>query len=138
MTTSAKQSMQEFFNFWSLLAVFIFALNNFYLKQHYHNWLTGKLSDITVCYFLPLYVSAVLALTTRLNLKHRLLTGCVITLLVFSAVKVLPEAADLLNRLLSLVTEASQLGPSRNLADPSDLIALPMIALAYWMGLHKA
>lgn len=44
------------------------------------NTLTGKLSDFAGCFFLPLYLSAVLTLLTRWPLERRLGAGVLATL----------------------------------------------------------
>lgn len=121
-----------------LCAVALFGLNNHLLKHAYPGWLTGKLSDIACCFFLPLLISAVLGIFTRCSMARRLLLGALCTLLVFAAVKCSATASALLNNVLSALTRRLGLGPSLNRVDPTDLIALPMIALAFWFGARVA
>jgi len=132
-----RTSMPEFFNVWCLSAVAIFALNNHYLKHHYHNWLTGKLSDFAACFFLPLFISSLIILLVNWPARARVLAGCVITIVVFGAVKISPWASEFLNTILSAITTTAGFGKSMNLADISDLIALPLVGLAYVFGISR-
>jgi len=127
----------EFFNAACLFAVFLFALNNSYLKLAYHNVITGKLSDFSACFFLPLFISAILSLATKLNGIKRVKIGCLTTLIIFSAVKISPTLSQLLNASLSAITQSFGFGNSNNIADPNDLVALPMILLAYFYAKFK-
>ena len=43
-----------------LLSLFILLCNDFYWKHHYHNWLTGKLSDVAGLIVLPVFLMAFL------------------------------------------------------------------------------
>lgn len=129
--------MPEFFNTWCFASVGLFALNNHFLKFHYHNWFTGKLSDIAACFFLPLFISAVLAYLVKWPLKQRVLFGALVTAVLFSLVKVSTMASGALNHLLSNITLAFGFGTSTNIADTTDLIALPMIAAAYYFALNR-
>ena len=129
--------MSEFLNPLCLTAVALFALNNFYLKVHFPNWFTGKLSDFSACYFLPLYVSAILSLLVNWPIKRRLITAMMLTVLVFSLVKTSTLMSGYMNMLLSKVTSAFGFGPSINLADPTDLIALPMTGIAYLVTIKR-
>jgi hypothetical protein len=132
-----RTKMPEFFNLWCLSTVGLFALNNHYLKYQYHNWLTGKLSDFAVCFFLPLFVSSLIALLVNWPAKTRLLAGSALTIAIFSGVKISPWASNLLNEILSVVTTAVGFSPSFNRADSSDLIALPLVALACVFGINR-
>ncbi|MFT4969231.1 MAG: hypothetical protein ACI9O4_000977 [Chitinophagales bacterium] len=44
-------------SYWFIGAVLILLLNDFFLKEYYHNWFTGKLSDFAGLFFLPLFLS---------------------------------------------------------------------------------
>jgi len=45
---------------WSLVGVCVLLVNDFVLKRLFHNWLTGKLSDVAGLFILPLFISALL------------------------------------------------------------------------------
>jgi hypothetical protein len=117
--TRRHGALPEFFSPLPLLTVALFGLNNFVFKARFGNWLTGKLSDITACFFLPLFLSALLGMTTRLALRRRMLIGCVVTAIVFSAVKVSPLASSVLDGALSVLSQTFGWGASRNLVDPA-------------------
>ncbi len=121
----------EFFSAVPLLAVAILATNDHFLKAAFHNTLTGKLSDFAGCFFLPLYVSAMLAFVTRWSLERRMWIGAATTLSIFVPVSVSRPAADFVCRLVELIAIPLGIGPQRIASDPTDLIAVPMICLAF-------
>lgn len=127
----------EFFNLLVLGSLLLFALNNGYLKARWHNAFTGKLSDLLFCFFFPLYVSALLALVTRVSLRTRLTAGCLFTLTGFTAVKTSLYVSSALHEAMAPVARLLLGQPSVNHVDPTDLIALPMIAVACWFALYK-
>ena len=135
--TVTRLSMPEFFNAWCLGAVVVFGLNNHVWKFQYHNWFTGKLSDLMACFFLPLFLSAILKIFVNWPLATRVSTGAVITAVIFTVVKTSAMASSILNSLLSAMTSPFGLGVSTNIADPTDLIALPMILLACYVAQTK-
>ena len=60
----------EFFGVLPLVAVALFALNNGVLKRAFPGFVTGKVSDLLVCFFLPLFVSALLERVSRLDVGN--------------------------------------------------------------------
>ena len=130
-------NIPEFFNPWCLSAVALFAVNNIFWKYHYPGWFTGKLSDFAACYFLPLFISALLSLLVNWTVKQRLLIGVTLTSLIFTLVKTSVLISEYMNMLLSKLTSAFGLGPSINLVDPTDLIALPLIGITYLYTLKR-
>jgi hypothetical protein len=113
-----------------LVAAGLLALNDHFLKARWPGLVTGKLSDAAGCFALPLLVSAVLGLATRWSLRARLALGAFATVGLFSAIKLSQVAADAVAGWLATLTN----GPSRILADPTDLAALPFVGLAFWYG----
>jgi hypothetical protein len=128
----AREPGEAFFRPLPLLAVVLLGVNNAWLKPLFHNALTGKLSDVAGCFFLPLFVSALLDLVSPLPLRPRLAIGSAATAALFVSIKVSQAAADQVTRVLQVI--ASPLGIHRLhvLADPTDLLAVPFIALACW------
>ncbi len=120
----------EFFSLPPLFAVAVLAINDHSLKAKFHNVVTGKLSDFAGCFFLPLFVSALLALTTRWSLKRRMTFGVAATLIIFVPASLSRSAADFICRVVELASIPLGFGRLRIAADPTDLIALPMIVLA--------
>src|SRR6185369_4359506 len=56
----AAPAASEFFAPAPLGAVALLALNDHVWKARFHDAVTGKLSDVALCFFLPLLLSAVL------------------------------------------------------------------------------
>lgn len=128
--------MREFIAPLPLAAVTLLAVNDHLLKAAFHNTLTGKLSDIAGCFFLPLYVSALLALT-KWPLRARLYVGAAITTGLFASVSVSRAAADAVCRWVELVSTPLGYPHMWIASDPTDLICLPLVALAVAYGLSK-
>ncbi len=126
----APSKAPEFFGLAPLLAVAVLATNDHLLKAAFHNTLTGKLSDFAGCFFLPLYVSAMLAFATRWSLQRRLAVGVATTLAIFVPVSVSRAAGDFVCRTVELISIPLGIGAQKIASDPTDLIALPMILFA--------
>ncbi|WP_327088389.1 hypothetical protein OIE66_39730 [Nonomuraea sp. NBC_01738] len=103
------------------LAVLVLLVNDHLLKQTWPGPLTGKLSDVAGLVVAPPLVA--LLFLRRADLAATVLTGVLFTL-----VKTTEPGAETASQLWSLVA-----GPSRVLADPTDLLALPALALTWWI-----
>jgi hypothetical protein len=102
--------------------------------------ITGKLSDLGGLLFFPLLLTAaldlLLMLAARLGApvdfslrRWKLVLACGSTAAAFLAIKVSGPAAE------AVVEVLRHLGVAARIAvDPTDLLALPMIAVAYWLG----
>ena len=128
----------EFFAPAPLLAVAVLGLNDHLFKATFHNALTGKLSDFAGCFVLPLFVSAVLAFLTPFSPRARVTVGALATFALFAPIKSSPRAADLVARALETLGAPLQMGAMHIVADPTDLFALPMVALACWFSLTRS
>ena len=137
-TIQSRTDSPEFFNRWSLSSIVLFAVNNAYLKLQFTSWFTGKLSDVLLCFFLPLFISSCINLVADIPVRSRLLAGCVITAIIFTSVKISEFASHYLNVVLTYISLLLGFGKSLNIADKSDLIALPMIIVAYYVGNYHA
>ncbi|HEY5945757.1 MAG TPA: hypothetical protein VIV40_09710 [Kofleriaceae bacterium] len=128
----------------TLAAVGLLVVNDWVLKPRWHSGtlhaITGKLSDVAGLAFAPVVLTAaiglVLALAARLGARidpsltrRRLLAAIAATAAGFAAVKLSPAAA-------ATVTQAlSHLGrPASIYLDRSDLLCLPALAIAWWIG----
>jgi hypothetical protein len=130
----------------TLAAVALLVVNDWVIKPHWHGsglartLVAGKLSDLAGLTFAPVVLTAaiglVLALAARLgaridpSLTRRRLLACIAaTGAGFIAVKVSPAAAD------AVVSALSHLGrPASIYLDRTDLLTLPALAIAYWIG----
>lgn len=121
-----------------LLATAVLVVNDHLLKARAPGLVTGKLSDLAGAFVMPLFVSAALALATSWPLPARLAVGVAATAALLLAVKLSPALADGVARGLGALW--TPLGPvrSRIVADPTDLVALPLALLAYAYGVRAA
>jgi len=130
--------MAEFFAPLPLAAVGLLAVNDHVLKRVCPGWITGKLSDVALCFFLPLLVSAVLGVFSRADARVRLWIGCVLTALVFSALELSAAAVAWYCTVMPWIGDAVGTGPGCLVTrDLSDLACLGMLPLAYRYGLGR-
>lgn len=127
---------REFFSALPLAAVAVLAVNDHVLKARFPGAVTGKLSDLAGCFLLPLFLSALLAYATRWPLRARLALGAAATAALFGAVKASAAAAELVGRALSIAGAPLGIARSAIVADPTDLAALPLVAVAVLYGLR--
>ena len=128
-----------------LLAVLVLVLNDWVLTPRalLPGVITGKLSDFAGLFFFPLLLTAgwntVRYLARRVRgadvsavslTARQLVVAAVATGLVFAVVKLWPAAATLVGRLLTAVTRR----PAHIVPDPTDLLALIMLPLAWLHG----
>lgn len=120
-----------------LLAVAAMAANDFWLKRAAPGLVSGKLSDVAICFFLPLYISALLGLVHPGHMRVRVLAGAVVTAALYSALNVSQPVADVFARLLTWLGRPLGLPPSRAIADAGDLLVLPVVLLSVWYGVTR-
>jgi hypothetical protein len=129
----------------ALAAIALLVVNDWVLKPRVvpDSWpslVTGKLSDVGGLAFAPVVLSAAIGLVlhaaARLgarvdpSLSRRRLVACVVaTGAGFAAVKLAPALAALAADALSLLGR-----PARFYDDPTDLLTLPALAIALWIG----
>ncbi|GAA4934615.1 hypothetical protein GCM10023334_042930 [Nonomuraea thailandensis] len=105
----------------TVAGVLVLLVNDHLLKQAHPGLVTGKLSDVAGLVVAPALLA--LLLWRRADLVATVLTGAL-----FTAVKTTETGAELASQAWTFVA-----GPSRVLADPTDLLALPALALAWWV-----
>ena len=127
----------------AIAAVALLALNDHVLKAACPGFVTGKLSDVAGMIFFPVLLACI----------HRraIVVACVATAIVFALVKTVPFANELYR-----VTWGAMQWPMRALdawaahrptpgiarvvlvRDPSDLLAVPFVAVAWFIARPKA
>lgn len=124
-----------------LLALAVLVVNDWLLKpSELPRWLTGKLSDFAGLAVFPLVATAafdvVLWLAWRLGARvdftlrrWKLATAIALTGGVFATMKLVPDVAVAVARALG-----AAFGHAHVMPDPTDLIALPALAFAWWWG----
>jgi hypothetical protein len=105
----------------TIAGVIVLLVNDHLLKQAWPGFVTGKLSDVAGLVVAPALLA--LLLRRRADLAATVLTG-----VLFALVKTTETGAEAASQAWTLVA-----GPSRILADPTDLLALPALALAWWV-----
>lgn len=127
-----------------LMAMAITWCNDHYWKQLYPGWLTGKLSDAAGLVFFPLWVASSVELALLLFKRQWLarvpfmLSVVCVTAALFAAIKVHPGASHAYEQLMLCVRLTSPLPNHPNArvinhVDPSDLLALPALAVPLWL-----
>jgi hypothetical protein len=129
--------MTEFFAPLPLAAVALMAVNDRYLKRWFGNAVTGKLSDLAICFFLPLFTSAVLGLVWRRHARARVVTGAAVTVAVFAGQELSPWFQDRFLAALRLVGAPLGLRRFGLVSDLTDLLALLVVPLAVAYGWQR-
>jgi hypothetical protein len=105
-----------------LVALLLLLLNDFYLKAEYHNWFTGKLSDVAGLFIFPFFWTVFLP-------RHRLkLYGG--TALLFILWK-----SPFSEGFIQLFSH--YLYPIDRVVDVTDLLALAILPFSYWQSKQK-
>jgi hypothetical protein len=108
----------------TVAAVVLLIVNDHVLKAAYPGWVTGKLSDVAGMVVAPPLLAALAGLIAP---RRWVPVAAIVTVGVgFTVVKTWVYGAELASLAWSLVT------PSLVRADPTDLLALPFLAVAWW------
>ncbi|MBN2361941.1 MAG: hypothetical protein JXR83_20995 [Deltaproteobacteria bacterium] len=139
----------EFVHPLPLAALALLAINDHLLKGSglLPGWLTGKLSDLAGLFFFPLLLTAVvdvvlfgwnvIARRTLFDASLRtgkLVAAALLTTALFLGIKLSPAIAGRYLWLVDRIDILDLLRPGRIVQDPTDLVALPMVAAAVWFG----
>jgi hypothetical protein len=136
----------------SLASIALLLINDHLLKAIWPGLITGKLSDFAGLVFFPLLLIAVwqmaLALLGRdaAATTRQLVTATALTATLFAAIKLYPPANEMIGALQGtvqwlvgqLIGAATSPGPVTIALDPTDLVALPILAVAYRVGRSTA
>ena len=137
MEDTNNQPAKEFFNLLVISSVLLFAINNWWLKYQFHNWFTGKLSDLLFCFFFPLYCSAILSLITKWEIHSRTLMGISFTLALFIPMKTSIVFSNEVSNIFSLITQMTIGSSSNNIVDSTDLIVIPVVICSFYIAIKS-
>jgi hypothetical protein len=128
----------EFFAPLPLAFVALLVVNDRWLKPALHSWLTGKLSDVAICFFLPLFVSELLGLVLGISPRRRLWAGALVTVAVFASLEVVPPVTRAAIHALDAITPYVGIhARSRMTSDWSDLLCLACVPCAVRYGKRR-
>jgi hypothetical protein len=116
MMSQDKRNFEVFTQPGFLVALMLLIANDLYLKDHYANWLTGKLSDFSGLYVFTQFVATCFGV--------RIVWSAVVSAVLFAAWK-----SPLVTPLIELANQHSALQFHRTI-DYSDLLALAVLPLA--------
>ncbi|HMF39418.1 MAG TPA: hypothetical protein VKQ32_01930 [Polyangia bacterium] len=125
----------EFFAPLPLAALALIVVNDVWLKPAFHSALTGKLSDIALCFFMPLFVSELLGILFGVSPRARLAVGALITTALYTAQEIVPPFTRFALAVLGAV--GPHLGIHRAFrltSDWTDLFCLALVPAAVWYG----
>ena len=118
-----------------LAALALCFVNDVWLKPAFHSAVTGKLSDVAVCFFMPLLLSELLGIFAGWPPRRRLLAGAIVTASLFAALEVVAPftrlALDILDRV------GPYLGIHRRFrmtSDWTDLACLLLVPVSFAYG----
>lgn len=127
----------------ALTAIATLIVNDHVLKVASPSWLTGKLSDVAGLMFFPLLVFALVRPFVRELDRRGVVIACaVVTGIAFTAIKVWAPATAACEWSLGALQWPLRLdGPIAPVAitrDPTDLVALPSLLVAIWIGASRS
>lgn len=128
----------EFFAPMPIAALALLVANDVWLKPTFHNLVTGKLSDAAICLLMPLFVSELLGLSLAITPRVRLAFGALFTAISFTLLEVAsPVTSQALRGLEWLGPYLRLNGGFAMTADPTDLLCVPLVLVAYRYGLTR-
>jgi hypothetical protein len=125
----------EFFSPLPIAALALMVVNDVWLKPALHSELTGKLSDIGLCFFMPLFLSEVLGILFGVGGRARLWAGALLTAAVYTAQEVVPPFTRFALTVLRAVGPRMGIhGVFELTSDWTDLLCLVLVPVAVWYG----
>ncbi len=115
----------------ALGSIALIVANDLWLKRQHPGFVSGKLSDVGLCILLPLVIAATIEWTQALlrrPLAPHATFACLLAATYFVLVKTYAPATHAHLALLSYLVPTHRF---RAVTDPTDLLALPFMWLAY-------
>lgn len=153
MTTKAPTAGDAMLHPFAAASLALLALNDHVFKERFGNVVTGKLSDVAGMIFFPLLLVSLHELVLRARgrfvapSRRAVVVSVVATGAVFAAVKLSHDAALVWRLALAalqwpvralLAGRAVELSPVAHVVDPTDLLALPFLAVPLFVGARRA
>lgn len=121
-----------------LTSIGLFVLNDHVLKESWAGPVTGVLSDVAGLLFFPLLLVAALELLRgRVATTHTVAVCVVLTGVLFVSMELVPFAEHALEIGWDWSRRRVGLTSIDLTADPTDLLALPSLAVALWIGRRR-
>jgi hypothetical protein len=116
-----------------LAAIGLLLFNDHYGKRAFHNALTGKLSDVAICFLLPLLLAAGFGLVGWANVRARVLVAAVLSAVLFTALELSDGAGVVFVHIMAKLGRRAILT-----RDVTDLVALTFVPLSAAYALWRA
>jgi hypothetical protein len=128
----------EFFAPLPLAALALTVVNDVWLKRALHSELTGKLSDVGICFFMPLFISELLGIVFRARARVRLWIGASVTAVLYTAQEVVPPFTRFALSVLRAIGPPMGIRGTFTLtSDWTDLLCLVLIPVAVGYGSRR-
>jgi hypothetical protein len=113
-------------------------MNDVWLKHAFHSAATGKVSDVAVCFVMPLFLSEILGLTFGVRPRPRLWIGAIVTGAIYTAQEVVPPFTRFaLDALRAIGPVIGITGRFVLTSDWTDLFCLAVIPFAFAYGSRR-
>jgi hypothetical protein len=135
---ASKARSGEFFAPLPLAALALTVVNDVWLKPAFHSALTGKLSDVGICFFMPLFLSDLLGILLGLPGRFRLWAGALLTTAIYTAQELIPPSTRFALSILRAVGPRIGIhGVFELTSDWTDLLCLLLVPLAVIYGKRR-
>jgi hypothetical protein len=117
-------------------ALALLLVNDHVLRHNWPGWWTGKLGDVAWLIFAPLVVAVVMAVLLPRRLRNRTAWCGALAFGMVGAIYALGNAIPTVSRGIIITLSAVMGRPAALVMDPTDLLALPALALGWeaWQG----
>lgn len=126
MRRRLRRAWEELGGVAPLAAIGLLLVNDHYGKRTFHNDVTGKLSDVAICFLLPLLLAAGFGLVGWANVRARVLVAAVVSAVLFTALELSGTAGGVFIRIMAKLGRRAIL--TRDLTDLAALAFVPLAA----------
>ncbi len=120
----------------AILAITLLLINDWILRIYWPSWWTGKIGDFAWLFFFPFLLAAILSIFLPSRTKDQEKTIKVLAFVLTGLIFTLPNSIPSINAILNQLLESVLGLPTDIRTDPTDLIALISLPLAWriWDG----